>query len=440
MDSAECKEFYSRRFDEFERGLTANGWSAVRDLRREAMAAFVKTGFPTTRVEDWKYTDVTPLAKTPFERASPEAAATASAVIRQADDLGMPRRRVVFVNGYYEPKLSHQGPFPGGIAVTSLRRAFREPDDGLQFHLTRYADYNGHAFVALNTAFMEDGAVVFVPAGAVVEEPICLLFASTRQSGPVVRHPRNLIVIGDRGEARLVECYAGPAAGPSWTNRVEEVVLGEGASLDHVKLQIEGKTAYHFGVVQARLGRGSRWASHWISAGGALVRHEVNAVLAGEGAECALNGLYITNGEQHIDNHTVVDHVAPRGTSRELYKGVLADRSKGIFSGKIVVRGSAYKTDARQANKNLLLSEGAWADSKPQLEIFNNDVKCSHGSSIGQLDPDALFYLRSRGLDARGARSLLTSGFAREVLARIRDRALRDRLDDYLTQGFESFQ
>ena len=283
---------------------------------------------------------------------------------------------------------------------------------------------SGDAFSALNEAFWADGAFLHVPAGVSLEEPIQLLFVATA-SGGRADHPRSLIVLEAESRAVLVESYVALADEAYLTNVSTEIALGPGAVLDHHRVVLEGRQGFHVGRTRVRQGADSRFASCAVTLGGRLVRNDVDARLDAEGAECTLNGLFVVGGVQHVDTHTVVDHAQPRTTSRQLYKGVLDGRARGVFNGRVVVRPRANGTDAHQTNKNLILSDGVEVDSKPQLEIFADDVKCSHGAADGQLAEDAIFYLESRGLDEVAARSLLTHGFANEVLGRIRVEPVR---------------
>jgi Fe-S cluster assembly protein SufD len=271
-----------------------------------------------------------------------------------------------------------------------------------------------------------------VSQGVTLDVPLHLLFISTAHAEPIVSYPRNLILVGPDSQATIVESYIGFENDLYFTNAVTEVVAGEHAVVDHYRLQLESPQAFHIGTLQVQQERSSTLVSHSIAAGGALVRNETNSILDGEGSECTLNGLYMVTGRQHVDNHTRIDHVKAHCTSRELYKGVLDGNSRGVFNGKIVVHKSAQKTDATQTNKNLLLSNDAVIDSKPQLEIFNNDVQCRHGSTIGELDKDALFYLRARGVDEEEARTLLTYAFVNEVLNRFKVEALRGQVEERL--------
>ena len=302
--------------------------------------------------------------------------------------------------------------------------------------LGRHASAERQAFVALNTAFLEDGAVISVAAGRRLDRPVFLIYVSTAGNAPVVTHPRTLILCGAGSEASIVESYLGIDGGAYFCNAVTELVGAEDAIVEHCRIQQETEAGFHVGSLEANLGRGCHLTAHAVSLSGALVRNNVHVVLNGEGAECVLNGLYLADGKQHIDNSTEIEHVKPRARSLELYKGILGGSAHGVFNGKIVVHKDAQKTDARQTNKNLLLSGNAVVNTKPQLEIYADDVKCSHGSTIGQLDGDALFYLRSRGLGVEEARSLLSFAFASDVVGRIKIGSLRKRLDEYLVARF----
>jgi len=340
--------------------------------------------------------------------------------------------QLVFVNGRYSPALSSLRSLPEGVKAGSLAMALSGDPAAVEPHLARHASYQGHPFVALNTAFLQDGAFVSIPKGKVVETPIYMLFVSTPRGKAIVSHPRNLILAGDDSQTMIVESYIGLNNALYFTNVVTEIVAGENAVVAHYKLQRESEEAFHISTVQASLNHSSNFSSHSIDLGGALVRNDVNAVLDGQGIECVLDGLYMVAGRQHVDNHTRIDHVKPHCSSRELYKGVLGGRSKGVFNGKIYVHKDAQKTDAKQTNKNLLLSEDAVINTKPQLEIYADDVKCTHGTTIGQLDQEAIFYLRSRGIDLEAARGLLTYAFASEMIGRIKVEPVRAQLEHLL--------
>jgi Fe-S cluster assembly protein SufD len=402
-------------------------------LRRDAMRRFADQGFPSTRLEDWKYTDVTPIANLPFRPAAALPVHVAPEVI-EAASFGV-GTRLVFVNGRYLPELSSTAALPAGTRVTSLAAVLAREPELIEAHLARYANA-GHGFTALNTAFIQDGAVVYLPKRAVVPEPIHLLFISQPNGEPVVSHPRILIVAGDESQATVVETYVGSGPGVYFTNALTEIVLGANAEIAHYKLQRESEQAFHVATTEARQGAGSRLRSYAVSLGGALVRSDINTLLDAEGCECSLDGLYLLTGTQHVDHHTSIDHRRPRCTSRELYKGVLDGKSRGVFNGKVYVRPHAQQSDAGQVNKNLLLSDDATIDTKPQLEIFADDVKCSHGATIGRLDDEALFYLRSRGIDAAAARSLLIAAFANELIGRMPAAPIRAQLEQLVRSRF----
>jgi len=425
-------ENYLSDFERFEKNGAVKGPSWVHQIRKAAFARFAALGFPTTRHEEWKYTSVAPIVKVRFQPAAYELdGLTAARLTRVALGEGT-CAQLVFVNGCYSRELSFFRSLPEGVKAGSLAAALHADPAGVEPYLARYASYQDHPFVALNTAFMEDGAFVYIPQGKIVEEPIHLLFVSTARGQSTVSYPRNLIVVGNDSQATIVESYVGLGNEVYFTDVVSEILAGENTVLAHYKLEQEGEEAFHIATLQTHLDRNCNFSSHSIALGGALVRNDVNAVLEGEGSECTLNGFYMVTGRQHVDNHTRIDHVKPHCSSRELYKGVLDGRSRGVFNGKIYVHRAAQKTDAKQTNKNLLLSEDAVINTKPQLEIYADDVKCIHGSTIGQLDQDAIFYLRSRGIGLEAARSLLTYAFASEMISQIKVEPIRAQLDNLL--------
>ncbi len=426
------QDMYVLQFERLEKRLAGGDRAWLSPIRKAAIARFAELGFPTTRQEEWRYTNVAPIAHTDFEPAGadgPELSIHKISAFTFDDDNCS---RLVFVNGRWAPQLSSIRPMPGGVKVCSLATALDADTRLVEPYLARHAGYQDQPFTALNTAFVEDGAFVHLPKGSVVDEPIHLLFVSTTTDHPVVTHPRILIVADAGSQATIVETYAGIGTGTYFTNAVTELVANPNAIIDHYKIEREVETAFHIGTLQVHQFRDSNVSSHVVSLGGALTRNDINAVLDGEGCDCTLNGLYMLRGTQHVDNHLRVEHVKPHCDSREFFKGVLDDRSRGIFTGRIVVHKDAQKTDAKQTNMNLLLSEEALADSKPQLEIFADDVKCTHGATIGQVDADAIFYLRSRGISEEAARSLLVYAFAGESLARVRVAPLRKRLEELI--------
>jgi Fe-S cluster assembly protein SufD len=333
-------------------------------------------------------------------------------------------RRLVFFNGFFQRALST--PASDGVRLDGLATALAETPDLVRDHLCRYATFDDRPFCALNTAFLQDGAFVYVPSRTTVEEPIELLFLT---DGQVITQPHNLIVVEREARATVVETYASLRDGPYWTNAVTEIAAGDAARIDHHRVQRESPRAFHLGVTDTHQGRDSKVHVHAVAFGGVLARHDLGSVMAGNGGTLILNGLYLLNGEQHVDHHTKIEHAAPHCESHEYFNGVLDGKSRGVFTGRIIVRPGAQKTDSKQTNNNLLLSSDAHADSQPQLEIYADDVKCTHGSTVGPLDPRALFYLRSRGVGEREARRLLTYGFGVEILNRMAIAPLREQLD-----------
>jgi Fe-S cluster assembly protein SufD len=435
LSPAADKDIYLASFDRQEKDLARQGRPALARLRRAAIARFDETGFPTPRTEDWRFTPVAPLLRTPFEPATDEPHGQTSASL--ADVPGLDAAcRLVFVNGFFAADLSAVAALPEGVTLGSLARAMEAAPESVEAHLGRHARFDDNAFTALNTAFFRDGALISLPRNKVLDGPIYLVFLSTeRDDTPRVSYPRNLIIAAAGSQAAVVEVYVGLGTGTYFTNAVTEVIAEGGAILDHYKVQVEGPGAYHFGNTTIHQGHSSNVSSLFVGLGGSWVRNEVRVRLDAEGCECTLNGLYKASDRQHMDNHTVIDHARAHCASHELYKGILDDHAHGVFNGKIFVHQDAQKTDAKQTNQTLILSDDAVINTKPQLEIYADDVKCTHGATVGQLDAEALFYLRSRGLGRDEARALLTYAFANDVLGRIKIDALRARLEQALLAG-----
>jgi Fe-S cluster assembly protein SufD len=402
-------------------------------LRREAMDRFSALGFPTTRNEDWHFTSVTPIAEKVFKIAPTRSGpATLSPADVAALVIGDPDwHRLVFVNGRFEASLSAFAGLPADVKVTTLAEALKESPEFVAEHLGKLASGEGQTFTAFNTAFAQDGVVIHVPGGEVVEAPVHIVHIADSHASGVGIHPRLLVVAEPLAQITIVESYAcaGPMSGGYLVNAVAEIEIGNGARVDHYKIQRESTDAFHVGTMQVRQGRDSTFHSFSYAAGAALSRTNVYTQLAGENAETRLNGLYLIDGTQHADHQTFVEHLAPACASRELYKGILDGGSHGVFNGKVYVDPIAQKTDGKQTNHALLLSDHARIDTKPQLEIFADDVKCTHGATVGRLDEGALFYMKSRGLGAENARALLTYAFAAEVLETIEVDALREGLE-----------
>lgn len=403
-------------------------------LRAAAMGRFAERGLPTLRDEAWRYTDVSPLGHVAFGRPDGAAERVTPADLRPfLWDEAAPR--LVFVNGRRAAHLSCLGGLPPGVTVTGLAEAAWEARDGLGAHFERAAADHEQPFAALNAALFEDGACIRISRGTRLAEPLHVLHVAAAGPKAAVLCPRSLVVVEPGAELALVESFAAVGGAPYLDCPLTDVVVGEDAGFDHCRLVRESGAAYHVGALHIRQERASRVRSHCLSLDGRLTRNNISVVLAGEGAECALNGLYVLGGEQHVDNHLRVEHAAAHGTSRETFKGILAGRSRGVFTGRIIVRPGAQKTDGKQSNMSLLLSEQARVDTRPQLEIFADDVKCTHGATVGQIDRESLFYLRSRGLPEDAARSLLVHAFAADSLAGIRAAALRRHVHAALRRG-----
>ena len=399
----------------------------LQDLRDHAASRFVELGFPTTRDEEWRFTSVAPIAATEF-RPAPSARLDAAVLggFLYADA----PFRLVIVNGRLSAELSRTAGLPKGVRFASLASAVTDHADFVGRYLGQLADASTRSFVALNTAFTHDGAYVYVPDGVALDQPLQILFVSTGEAtAPTMSHPRTLIVAGDHTQLRIVETYVSAPGQQHFTNAVTELVAGENAVVDHYKVEEESVAAFHIAGMFVHAARSSNVATHAFTLGGRLVRNDIIAVLDGEGAEATVNGLYLADGDRLVDTHTTIDHAKPHCPSHEVYKGILGGNARAVFNGKIIVRPDAQKTDAKQTNRALLLSDHATINTKPQLEIFADDVKCTHGAAIGQLDEDALFYLRARGLTFFAARDMLIHAFAGEILERVQIEPLKNALE-----------
>ncbi len=420
---------YLVEFETLEKDL-ASGPERLRQLRHQAIDRFATLGFPTLKMEEWRFTNVAPIARTEFNLAPERGGIVLGdlAPYRYADSI-----QLTVVNGHLVPEFSDLRCLPEGVIVCSMAESLASHAEKIDEYLGKYAGFENHAFVALNTALFRDGVFVYVPKGVVVERPINLVnIARPTGDQPVAMFPRNLFVASESSQVTLVEQFATVGEGSYLTSPVTEIVVEDNATVDHYKLQRESSDAFHMATFQIHLGRDGNFSSHSISWGGGLVRNDVNAVLDGEGSEATLNGLYMVEGNQLVDNHMRVDHAQAHCDSHELYKGILEGKSRAVFNGRIYVHEGAQKTDAKQTNRNLLISRDAVCNSNPQLEIFADDVKCTHGSTVGQLDDLAVFYLRSRGIGEEAARSLLTYAFAADIVERIKVQPVRQDLEEFL--------
>jgi Fe-S cluster assembly protein SufD len=423
---------YRADFDRLATSDFASDPEWLKRFRAQAMDSFETLGFPTMKDEDWHFTSVSPIADRVFHPALP------SKVLRETVDklviMGSGGLKLVFVNGVFTPDPSFSEKAIAGLTVQSLAAAIRE-GGSLETLLGSAAAITSSAFTALNSAFFRDGALIRIAKGAKIDQTIDLVFVSTGGADTVV-HPRNLIVADRESQATITETYIGIGEGTHFTNTITEVIVAENARVSHYKLQRESGNAYHIGTAQARQARNSYYESFCFSTGADLSRTNVYTILEGDAAECVLNGLYLADGTQHMDHQTYVEHIAPNCPSHELYKGILDGRSHGVFNGKVYVHPEAQKTDGKQSNNNLLLSDHARVDTKPQLEIFADDVKCTHGATVGRLDETALFYLRSRGVNKSLARKLLTYAFAADVLERLPHAELKEALEARVLERF----
>lgn len=439
MPSTQTADETAPYLAQFE-AVAANGASAVpawlKQLREQAIQQFVALGFPTTRDERWRFTSLKSLAAVNFTLPKHRDDVTPESLQQYLlpGDKGV---RLVFVNGAFVESLSTVPELPTGCTVGSLAGAF--DSDVVRKHMGRTAPDGDNPFTALNTAFANDGAFVHLPPDVVLEQPVQILFVSTVQDQPAMSHPRNLFILERGASAEFVESYVGLTDGSYLTNTVTEIIVADGARADCYRVQRESKSAYHIATTNSQLGKDSRFGLTSVTLGAALSRHDISMSMQGEGGDGTLNGLYLVDEKQHVDHSTVIEHAVPHCDSHEYFNGILDGHSRAVFSGKIIVRPDAQKTDSKQTNNNLLLSEWARADSQPQLEIYADDVRCTHGATLGPLDEDAIFYLQTRGLNALAARALLTRGFGDEILKRVAIPELRGQLEvllkDWLDRG-----
>ena len=424
ITATQAPEKYSEIFDQSSTLSAQPQW--LQTLRKEAFARFAETGFPTTHDEDWRFTNVSAVSNTAFEAGQNERVSQ-----EQLKQFGTSEfaTQLVFVNGLFSEDLSNVASVPKGVRVASLAAQIHVDPASLEPHLGKYLDSQRDAFCALNTAFLEDGVFVHVPQGVVVETPIYVLYVTAPGAKPTMNHPRNLIVAEKNSQVTVVEDYVSLGDGATFSNAATELIAGDNAQIQHYMIVREGAGSNNFSTLRIQQGRSANVATHSLLLGGSLIRNNVHPVLAGEGSECLINGLFMGNGAQHMDNYMLVEHASPHCDSRQFYNGILNGNAHGVFHGRIIVHKDAQKTDAKQTNRNLLLSDDAQIDTKPQLEIYADDVKCTHGATIGQFDDTALFYLRSRGLPEASARHLLLLAFANECLDRMNSTQVRDHIE-----------
>ena len=404
--------------------VQAPAW--VKEQRERAAKRFAEVGFPSVRHEDWRFTNVAPIADAKYPLAQ--------GVFKQAPALvnavNVPGAvRLTICNGEFVPALSDLSTLPKGLKITGLRDGARDNADGLEQHLAKTFEINAHPFAALNTSLLDDGVAIFIARGAAIETPIHIVTLTGSDTGAVASHPRVLVVAGENSQARIAQSFIGAEGAAYLTNSVVEVVVKEGAIVDYYTDQRESESAFHVANLQAHVSARGVFSSHAFLTGARIMRHDIGIALKGEGADCTMNGVYLADGDRLMDTHSSLDHAMPHCTSHELYKGILAGKAKAVFNGRIIVRLDAQKTDAKQTNRALLLSDEATINSNPQLEIFADDVKCTHGAAVGQLDEEAMFYLMARGLSRLEARDMLLHAFAGEVLDGLKIPALREQIE-----------
>ncbi|MDX1583056.1 MAG: Fe-S cluster assembly protein SufD [Thermoanaerobaculia bacterium] len=401
---------------------------SVRTLRKRATVRMKEIGLPTGKVEEWKYTSLAPIEKERY-RIDPSLQVKREQ-FKPFLICDVASAEVVLVNGRYDEKLSNCRALPESVTLAPIRDLWDDSDVRNALVSTGEIDDEAHPFAALNTALLDEGVVIKIPDGMVIEKPISLMFVSTGGGEErVIGAPRIVIVAGESSQIRVAETYVSVGSSRVLTVPYTQIVGRENSVVDHYRIQQENEDAFHFGLIRSHQERSSLIRSHVVTTGAAISRSDVSAVLDGEGADCTMNGLYLLSGQQHADHQTLIDHAKPHCTSTELYKGILDDRSRGVFEGKVIVRPDAQKTNASQTNNNLILSREAVANTTPQLEIYADDVKCAHGSTIGRLDEDSMFYLRTRGIGLEDAKEILTWGFASEVITGIRVGPIFKRLE-----------
>jgi len=429
---------YLEKFQRFEKEGPGKHTSWLFPIRKAGIARFAELGFPTLKDEDWRFTNVAPIARLPFKPVFDYSPAGLNEkTLSQFHFARLKCNRLVFVNGLFSEALSSVLPQKPGVKLGSLAAALAQDSGSLENVLARPVRGGQNAFAALNTAFFSDGAFIHVPAGVAVAEPVHLLFVSTTAQPGATSHPRNLIVAGNGSRVAVLESYVAISDASYLTNALSEFVVGENSFVEHCKFQDESASAYHMATLQIALSQSCNFTSHSIATGAKLSRNNINTLLNGEGIECILNGLYLTKDEQLADHHMIVEHAKPHCNSHEYFNGILDDRSRGVFHGRILVQQEAQKTDAKQTNKNLLLSDNATVDTKPQLEIYADDVKCTHGATVGQLNDESIFYLRARGIGLQTARRMLIHAFAGEIIDRIKCEPVREELDKVIWERLE---
>ena len=431
VNNPELKYRLLSDFKHFEDHMNGEANSPIHKIRQDAISVFDKLGFPVKKMEEWKYTNLNTVTKNEYRQILiPQ---TNKITEDDLKNLHLPEvngNLLVLVNGRFSSRLSKIVTVQDGVFIGSFAEGYGKHHDLIMKHFAKYADYKNHSMVALNTAFASDGVFVYLPKGKILEEPVVIVNIADSREENTLLQPRNLFVLDENSSANISEITFSVGEKPSLNNSVTEIFVAPNARLDHHRIQNDGHNAYQVNTTEVNQAKDSYYSSTVISWGGALLRNDLSTLLAGENGETHFFGLYLLDGREHVDNHTLADHAVPNCYSNELYKGIMGGESTGVFNGKIMVRQDAQKTNAYQSNNNILLSDNATINTKPQLEIFADDVKCSHGATIGQLDEDAMFYLRSRGLGEKDAKNLLLYAFASDVLDSIKVDSIRDYVTD----------
>jgi len=425
---------YLNGFEEFKKNDLFDDISEISELRKNAIDCFSELGFPTLRDEDWRFTNLTPISKGKF-KINGNAVRIDQDTIKNYLFNDLDTYLLVFVNGKFNRDLSDINDIPEGVTISPLSEARNKNKDILSENIGKYLNIETEAFNALNTAFFEDGVFINVPDSVSVQKPVHALYITHDDEQSIV-NPRNLIILGSNSELKVIEHYVSTSDYAYLSNVVSEVYVGENSDLEHYLLEFESKKAFNISTLRIQQEKYSNIKSHSILFGGAIVRNNVHPVLAGEGGNSLINGLYMSNDRQHMDNFMRVEHASPHCDSRQVYNGVLDDSSRGVFHGRIIVHEGAVKTDAKQTNRNLLLSDIAQIDTKPQLEIYNDDVKCTHGATIGQMDENAIFYLQSRGIPKKEAKTIMVKGFTGESFSNMSLHPLREYLEKFADDWF----
>ena len=436
-DFKEIKNWYLEEFKKFESTLNGESAEPIHQLRKEAISNFSELQFPNTKDEEWKYTNIAPLLKYNFKPSLTKGNITDEQVNKFLFDQ-LEHNLLVFVNGHFDEKLSRIKDLAKGVVAGSIAGAIKQKSSVIEKHFGKYADFKNQIFTALSTAYIKDGAFIFVPDGKVIEDAFHILFLTTSGDNKILTQPRNLFVAGKNSQVTIIEHYSSLNEDVYFTNAVTEIYADENAVVDHIKLQEESKKSFHIGRMEVDQERASNFSSHTISFGADLSRNDFNTKFNAEGGESMLNGLFLIDGTQLFDVHTMIDHAKPHCNSHEHYKGILDDKARGVFNGKVMVRKDAQKTNAFQENNNIILSDDALVNTKPQLEIFADDVKCSHGATIGQLDKDSMFYLKSRGISEDTAKTILLHAFASDVIQSIKVQPIKDYIEEILSKRFNN--